>query len=177
MVKKNGKIRNMTVIALGAVILVLTAWISVPFAVPFTLQTFGVAFVLFALGGKRGLLSIVVYIALGAIGIPVFSGFNSGFGALFGATGGYVVGFALWGCLYFALESFFVKKQIAGLAISFGGLIASYALGTLWYVVLLGGNSFLSALSLCVFPYIIPDVIKIILAYAAASRVRKALDN
>jgi biotin transport system substrate-specific component len=162
---------------MGAVILSLTAWITIPFAVPFTMQTFGVAFVLFALGGKRGTLSVVVYIALGLLGVPVFSGFNSGFGAILGATGGYIIGFALWGCLYLALESFFTKRRIIGIAVSFAGLAASYALGTAWYAVWLGEESAFSIFVLCVLPYIIPDVVKILLAYVVSVRVKKAIGD
>ncbi len=176
-VKRNSKIKNMTLIAMGAVIVSLTAWITVPFAVPFTMQTFGVAFVLFAFGGKRGTFSVAVYIALGLIGIPVFSGFNSGWGVILGATGGYIIGFAVWGCLYLALESFFSEKRIIGIAASLVGLAASYALGTAWYYLWLGENSVWSVFALCVLPYIIPDVIKILLAYAVSVRVKKALGD
>ncbi len=174
-VKRNSKIKNMTLVAMGAVILSLTAWITLPFAVPFTMQTFGVAFVLFAFGGKRGTLSVAVYIALGLIGIPVFSGFNSGVGVILGATGGYIIGFAVWGYLYLASESFFSKKRINGIVVSFVGLATSYALGTAWYFLWLGENSVWSALALCVLPYIVPDIIKILFAYVVSVRVKKVL--
>lgn len=176
-VKHKEKIKNMTLVAMGAVILAVTAWVTIPFAVPFTMQTFGVALVMFVLGGKRGTLSVLVYIALGAIGIPVFSGFNSGLGVLLGATGGYVLGFVAWGCLYLALESFFIKKRVLGIALSFFCLVACYALGTAWYAVFYGENSVMSALTICVFPYVIPDIIKIVVAYAVSVRVNKAFEN
>lgn len=175
--KINGKIKDMTLVSVGAVLLCITAWITIPFAVPFTLQTFGVAFVLFAFGGKRGALAIAVYISLGLIGVPVFSGFNSGFGVFLGATGGYIIGFVLWGCLYLALESLFLRKYIVGIAVQLFGLMASYALGTVWYAVWCGSESLWASLAVCVFPYVIPDVIKIILAYAVARRVKRALGN
>lgn len=176
-VKHKEKIKNMTLVAMGAVILAVTAWITIPFAVPFTMQTFGVALIMFVLGGKRGTFSVLVYIALGAIGIPVFSGFNSGLGTLLGVTGGYILGFIAWGCLYLALESFFIKKRISGVALSVLCLAACYTFGTLWYAVFYGENSVLSALTLCVFPYIIPDIIKIVVAYAVSVRVNKSLRN
>ena len=75
-------------IAFGAALITICSWISIPTVVPFTLQTFAVFCVLSILGGKRGTLSILVYILLGTVGIPVFSGFKSGAAVLLGTTGG-----------------------------------------------------------------------------------------
>ncbi len=75
------KTLDMVYIAIFAVIIAVCSWISVPMVVPFTLQTFG----------KRGTLSVLIYVLLGAVGVPVFAGFSSGVGTLFGVTGGYIM--------------------------------------------------------------------------------------
>ena len=90
------KIRNMVLSALFAALLCICAWISLPLgALTFTLQTFAIFLALLTLGGKWGSVSILVYIFLGAMGLPVFSGFQGGLGALFGPTGGCIFGFML----------------------------------------------------------------------------------
>ena len=86
--------------ALGAVFIAICSWISIPAAVPFTMQTFAAFFVLSALGGKRGTITILTYIFLGAVGVPVFAQFTSGIGILLGNTGGYIVGFIFIGLNY-----------------------------------------------------------------------------
>ena len=87
------KTYDIVYIAVFAVIMAICSWISIPTAVPFTLQTFGVFVAVGVLGGKRGTLSILVFILLGAIGVPVFAGFSGGIGVLAGTTGGYIIGF------------------------------------------------------------------------------------
>ena len=92
--------RDMAYIALMAVLLAVCSWISVPAPVPFTLQTFGVFCALGLLGGRRGSTAVLLYILLGAVGLPVFSGFQGGLGKLLGPTGGYILGFLLSALLY-----------------------------------------------------------------------------
>ena len=87
------KTYDIVYIAVFAVIMAICSWISIPAAVPFTLQTFGVFIAVGILGGKRGTLSVLVFILLGAIGVPVFAGFSGGIGVLAGTTGGYIIGF------------------------------------------------------------------------------------
>ena len=81
-----GKTYDMVYIAVFAVVMAICSWISIPATVPFTLQTFGVFLAVGVLGGKRGTLSILVYILLGAVGVPVFAGFSGGIGSLFGLS-------------------------------------------------------------------------------------------
>ena len=71
---------DMAYIALFAVAIAICSWISVPAPVPFTLQTFGVFLAAAGLGGKRGTLAVLVYLALGMAGVPVFAGFQGGMG-------------------------------------------------------------------------------------------------
>ena len=102
--------RDIVLCALGAVLIAVCSFISIPTIVPFTLQTFAVFTVLSVLGGKRGIISIAVYIALGAAGAPVFAGFKSGAAVLLGPTGGYIVGFLLTGAVYLAFVHFLGEK-------------------------------------------------------------------
>ena len=88
----------MAYIGLFAVVIAICSWISIPTVVPFTLQTFAVFLAVAILGGKRGTLSVIVYVLLGADGLPVFSGFKGGFGVLLNTTGGYIIGFIFCPC-------------------------------------------------------------------------------
>lgn len=168
--------KRMTRIALCAALLAPCAWLSVPTQPPFTMQTFGVFLTLLLLGAKDGAIAIGLYILLGALGVPVFSGFNGGMGALMGPTGGYIVGFLLI-CLIFGL----LCGKGAGLWLKalalLLGLAVCYAFGTLWFVKVYGDMkgpiSTLSALSMCVFPFIVPDLAKLALALWAGKRLEK----
>ena len=84
---QRSKTYDIVYIAVFAVIMAICSWISIPAAVPFTLQTFGVFIAAGVLGGKRGTLSVLVFILLGAVGIPVFANFSGGIGVLVGPTG------------------------------------------------------------------------------------------
>ena len=87
------KTKDIVFIGIFAALMAICSWISIPTTVPFTLQTFAVFMAVGVLGGKRGTLSVLVYILLGAIGVPVFAGFAGGLGILTGSTGGYILGF------------------------------------------------------------------------------------
>ena len=97
---------DMVYIAVFAVLIAICSWISIPTTVPFTLQTFAVFLAVGVLGGKRGSLSVLIYILLGAVGIPVFAGFSGGFGVLLGQTGGYIVGFLFSALLMYIVPLF-----------------------------------------------------------------------
>ena len=102
----------MVYIAIFAVIIAVCSWISVPMVVPFTLQTFGVFCAVGLLGGKRGTLSVLIYVLLGAVGVPVFAGFSSGIGTLFGVTGGYIMGFIFTALIYWLITAIFGEKAL-----------------------------------------------------------------
>ena len=104
---RNTKIQDLVYMAIGAVIITVCSWISIPAAVPFTLQTFAVFLVVSLLGGKRGTVSIIVYILLGAVGVPVFSGMTGGFIKLIGVTGGYIIGFIFVGLIYWLAQTLY----------------------------------------------------------------------
>ena len=110
--KKRFRTVDLSYIALGAVLIAVCSWISIPTTVPFTMQTFGVFFVLSILGGRRGTAAIVVYVLLGAVGVPVFSQFTSGIGVLLGNTGGYLIGLCFFLMLWYSLNGFSISSRI-----------------------------------------------------------------
>ena len=173
-IDKNGKITDMAKISLCSVFIAVCSWIAVPGAVPFTLQTFGVFFVLLILGGKRATVSLIIYLCIGALGVPVFSHFKGGIGVLFGATGGFLIGFVVMSLLYWLITSFFGKSGFVKISALLIGDAVCFAFGTVWYItVFLNGFSsgnIRAALTLCVVPFIIPDVLKLILAYTVAKK-------
>lgn len=171
--------RDLVYIAVCTAIIAICSWISIPLVVPFTLQTFAVFWVLEFLGGKRGTMSIVIYIILAAIGVPVLSGFKGGIGALLGQTGGYILGFIFTGLIYWLFESMFGNKIPVRITALILGLIACYAFGTTWFMVVYAGSSgpigLGTALSWCVLPFIIPDILKMILAFTLALKLKTRL--
>ena len=170
---------DLVYMAFGAVLIAICSWISIPTTVPFTMQTFAVFFVLSALGGKRGTLSILVYVLLGAIGLPVFAQFTSGVGVLLGSTGGYIVGFLLMGLTYWLMIRFLGKKFWTEMLAMIVGMVVLYAFGTAWYMLVYtqanGSIGLATVLAWCVIPFIVPDLIKFSLALLLARRLSPAL--
>ena len=173
------KTRGMVFVALFAVLLAVCAWISVPAAVPFTMQTFAVFLALGVLGGRKGTLAVVVYLLMGAVGMPVFSHFTGGLGVLFQTTGGYLVGFVFTALIVWGAEALGADRPWARITAMVLGLLACYVFGTLWFVILYTRNAgaigFGTALLWCVVPYIIPDLIKLALALTLIRRLRTVL--
>ena len=123
------KTKELVYVALCAVIIAICSWISIPTAVPFTLQTFGIYLSISVLGGKLGTISFLIYLALGAIGLPVFAGFKSGFAAITGPTGGYLLGFLATALIMWGFEKFFGKNKVSFIISAIIGLVACYAFG------------------------------------------------
>ncbi len=177
--KKQFRAVDLSYMAICAALIAICSWISIPAAVPFTLQTFAVFCVLGLLGGKRGTISILVYILLGAIGLPVFTGFNAGLGALLGTTGGYILGFVFIGLIYWLAEKLFGTKLWVRVTAMLLGLLICYAFGTAWFMFLYarrtGPIALGTALGWCVFPFLIPDLVKMCLAVMLSGRLRKVV--
>ena len=168
--------KNMAYISLGAVLLSVGAWVTIPFAVPFTLQTLVLFLILHTFGGKIGLFSMLLYILLGAVGVPVFSGFNNLYAMLAGPTAGYVLGFLLLCTAYFALERLLNRNRVVGYILPFLLIWGVYACGMGWYLIYFPSTQGAYAcFSVCVLPYIVPDILKILLALILSPRVKKAL--
>lgn len=158
-------------------IIAVCSWISIPGPVPFTLQTFGVFAACAMLGGRRGLVSVIIYIMLGMIGLPVFAGFAGGIGILAGSTGGYIIGFVFTAMVMWLVEKLFGSKwwiKIIGMVL---GLVACYAFGTFWFVRVYtnttGAITIKAALMACVVPFIPIDLVKIALASILDNRLGK----
>lgn len=171
--------RQLTATALGAALIAICSWISIPAAVPFTLQTFGVFLVTGLLGLKCGFLSVLVYILLGAVGLPVFAGFQSGIGYLFGMTGGYLVGFLFTSLTVGIIEKYFGRKTPVLIIAMVLGLAICYAFGSLWFMRVYfstkGTITLLAVLQMCVFPFLIPDGVKIALAIILIKLLHKQI--
>ena len=127
------KITNIVMVGVFAAVLAVLSQISFPLpsGIPVTLQTFAVALCGYALGCKRGTLAVLVYIVLGAVGLPVFANFSGGFGSLVGLAGGYIYGFLPMA----ALCGLGTKMPHRVLAIVLGvvGLAACHLCGTIQF--------------------------------------------
>lgn len=172
--------RDLTYIALFAVLTAVCAWISIPVPAPlvqFTMQTFAVFSALLMLGGRRGTYAIAAYMLLGTVGVPVFSGFRGGLGVLLGTTGGYILGFLFQGLLYWFMTAKLGESLPVKAAACIAGTAVLYAFGTAWYVILYARTgspvSVMTALGYCVFPFIVPDLLKLALALLTARRICK----
>ncbi len=168
-------------IGIGAALITICSWISIPTAVPFSMQTFAVFFMISALGAKRGTCSVLVYILLGAAGMPVFTKFGAGIGVLLGNTGGYILGFLLIGIVSMLMTKLCGKKLWAEVTAMLIGLVLCYAFGTAWFLYLYtrtkGAVSLGTVLGWCVFPFIIPDLLKLGLALLLAHRIAPRLHH
>ena len=127
--------RDLCFCAIGAALIAVCAWISIPAEVPFTLQTFAIFAVCGLLGGKRGTVSVLVYLLLGAVGAPVFAGFRGGFASLIGTTGGYLVGFILLALIIALAQARWGLGQWVFVLSAAVGLLVCYAFGTAWFLI------------------------------------------
>ena len=171
------KIRDMALCALFAALLAVCAWVAIPAGdVSITMQTFGVFLTLGVLGGKRGTVAISIYLLLGIVGLPVFSGFQGGLGALLGMTGGYIAGFLATALVYWITAFLGKNKDIFRLLGMVLGLVSCYLLGTLWFrfgYLSYGGLGLGAVLLKCVVPYLVPDAAKLCLAWLLSRRLRQ----
>lgn len=176
MAKDRQKTFDLVYIATGAVFITICSWISIPMTVPFTLQTFAIFATLLILGGYRGTIATLVYILMGAIGLPVFSGFSGGVAKILGNTGGYIVGFIFIGLIFTVMTRLFGGKIYVEITALLIGLAVCYAFGTAWFMFVYmrntGAVGVMTVLSWCVFPFIIPDLLKMALAFTVSRKVR-----
>lgn len=167
------KLKNWILSSLFAALIAVCSQISIPFsAIPINLGLLAVYISGSVLGWLYGGVSVLIYIALGAVGLPVFAGFKGGIGVLAGPTGGYILGYlfgaALCGALIQLRKDKFWLYPFAMVA----ACVICYSFGTLWYMVSTHTGLFAS-LAMCVLPYLPADVLKI----AAASIVSYQLNR
>ena len=168
--------KTIALIAVMTAVACVLAPLSIPIGpVPISLTNFAIYFALYILGMKKGTISYVVYLAIGLVGVPVFSGFTGGPGKLIGPTGGYLIGFIpmaiIAGILIDKYNGKFVQSMI-GMVV---GTIVCYALGTVW-LAYQAQMDFMAALWAGVIPFIPGDLIKMVLAAFFGPKIRKALN-
>ena len=183
--KRRSAAYDIVVIAISAALITICSWISIQIGpVPVTLQTMAVLAVLLTAGGRRGTIAIAVYLALGAVGIPVFAGFKGGFAAFIGPTGGVLAGFLVAASVFWLLEKLVferlmtsqLKRFIFGLVNSLIFEIVMYTVGVIWFMTVYAAQTGPVGLSVvlgwCVIPFILPDLIKIAAALVISSRAQ-----
>lgn len=165
---RNFKIKDLVMCSLFSALISVCGIITVPSAVPFTLQTFAVMLSVYVLGLKNGIISLIIYILLGIVGMPVFSGMQAGFGAIAGPTGGFIIGFIPM-CFVFGL--LINKSKVLCCILSLSVL---YLFGGVWYSAVTS-SSLLAAFVISVVPFIIPDILKVLLAFFIGNRILKII--
>ena len=177
MLRKSAKrfgIKDMATVSMCVAFLAVSSWITVPFVINFTLQTLAIFVVCSVFDIRISFCSILAYLIIGIFGLPVFSGFGSGFSALAGPTGGYLVGFLVIPIIM----HFFLRgnrnntlRKVIAMTL---GLLCCYVIGALWYYMGFNAGadiSFFEIFVVCVFPFLIPDGIKIFLAVYISKRL------
>ena len=166
--------REIACTALMASATAILAQIQIPIGpIPFNLAVFGAFLSGMLLPPLWAAASMLVYMMLGAFGIPVFAGFKGGFAILFGKTGGYILGyFALAALTSFAVT--YCRRRSFILFSMACGLVICYTFGTIWFM-LISGADLLSALSWCVFPFILPDCAKAVGAFALGRALQQRM--
>ena len=168
-------IKKMTFTVMFSAVITICSWISVPFSsgVSFSMQSFAVMIASYLLGAKMGLVSVVIYLSLGAVGVPVFAGCRGGFDVIFGASGGFLFGFLILALVVGVCRQYIGEGRIITVISMTIGVLLCYTLGTLWfYFVYADGSSFLSVAAACALPYMPFDAIKIWLALIVSHRLR-----
>ena len=178
-------VKRMTTVAIMAALICVCSWLTVPSVVPFTMQTFAVFCALLLLGGRDGLYAVILYLIMGALGLPVFSGFAGGVGYMLGPTGGYMAGFVIICLLYWPCEPIWKRRpekkalRLWRFPVLAVGLLLCYLAGTGWFVTVMSarGNEygFGAALGVCVIPYLLPDAVKLLLAGFLCDAVNRRL--
>lgn len=171
------KSNEIVYVGVFAALIALCSWISIPGPVPFTMQTMAVFLTVGLLGGRLGSMAVLVYILMGAVGLPVFSHFQGGLGMLLGTTGGYILGFLASALLMWGMERVFGRSRWVRVLSMVLGLLACYAFGTAWfmrvYLRTTGPVGLMTVLGWCVFPFVLPDAMKIGLAVLLTERLKK----
>nr|WP_312577673.1 biotin transporter BioY [Sedimentibacter sp.] len=176
---RNEKIINLTLIGLMAAVTCILGplTIIIPISpIPISFTNLAIYLTVILLGGKKGTICYLVYLLIGFVGLPVFSNFTSGPAKLLGPTGGYLIGFIFMA----VISGFFVDKfpgkiymYILGMVL---GTIVTYALGTVW-LAYQANMTFVQALFAGVIPYIIGDIVKIIIATVLGSTIKNQVQR
>lgn len=171
---KSVNVQKMVIAALFAAVITVCAWLSIPIGdVPISLALLGIYLAGEILGSRYGFLSVLVYILLGAVGVPVFSSFRAGVSVLAGPTGGFIIGFLFTALVVGIGYRPSIRKSIPMLAVlHIAGCAVCYAFGSAWFMISMDAN-LATTLGACVIPFLPGDVVKIILSIV----IFKALDK
>ena len=170
-------IQEICSIAIMTAITAVMAQISIPLPmmVPMTMQTFAVTLAGIVLGSKCGSIAMGIYLLLGAVGVPVFSGFKGGLQSLVGPTGGFLLSFPLMA--YIIGKGMELRKQKGMFVLLLCvGTISNYVVGVLMYCVVMD-SSVWTAITACVLPFVPSAVIKAVLAALMGLQLRKQLEK
>lgn len=174
------KTAKIVIIACFAAFICVGAWIQLPFVIPVTMQTYVIMTSLGLLGSKNTISVLLVYILLGAVGLPVFSGFSGGVSALYGPTAGFLWGFFIGVPFYYAIKKVFPYKRYSFFAASIIYIIIYGISGALWYCfytfekITLSG--LLSSFYVTVLPFIIPDIAKAVAADLTVKKLERVIN-
>lgn len=160
----NPKVKNMCYCSMFACIVALLAQIKIdlPGLVPITLQTLGIYIIACSLTPKSAVITTIVYVIMGSIGLPVFTGFRGGLSSLLGPTGGYIFSFPITSLIISIIinnKNSIIRKIIAMST----STAVCYLIGTIWFIYVTN-NTIITALTVCVIPFIFGDIIKIAIA-------------
>lgn len=173
----NMKTKELTLTALMAAVICVLGPIAVPLPfspVPISLTMVGVYLAVYAVGMWRGTVAMVLYLLLGLVGLPVFSGYTGGPAKLFGPTGGYLIGFIFTALISgFFIDRWWKNRIISALGMVLGIAVA-YVFGSAW-LAYLNGLTFAQAMAAGVFPYVGFDLVKIVLIVIVGTELKKCL--
>lgn len=162
----------MAVTALMTAVTCILAPLSIPIGpVPISLTNFAIYLSLYLLDWKKGTISYILYLLLGLVGLPVFSGFTGGIGKLAGPTGGYIIGFIPMAIIAGIVIDKYTEKWLLCLLAMIVGTIVCYALGTAW-LAYEAKMDMMAALWAGVIPFIPGDLVKMALAILIAPKIR-----
>ena len=170
------KIKKIVICGLFCAVMCLLAPLNIQIGmIPITLATFAIYVIGAAVPPSYALVSVICYIILGSVGLPVFSGFEGGIQKLFGITGGYIIGYIPCVVIISSLVTKVKSKLIFPLSMILGTAVM-YALGTARYV-LEAKCSVFAAIVVCVLPFFVGDAIKITLASIVAPKIKALLEQ
>lgn len=174
--KRANKIKTADLVMTGmftAIICVMAQLVIPTQPIPFTLVLFAIFLTGALLSPRNAFLAVFIYLLIGVCGVPVFAGFKGGPQALFGNTGGYLMAFPVMSLVTSLFYKYSRKYKLIALIVGMIlSLLLCYLIGTLWFC-LISGTGFLTALFLCVIPYVLFDCLKIVLAISVSMVIRK----
>ena len=166
----------MTGVLTAVIVIMAQISIPMPLGVPMTMQTFAITLAAVVLGAKLGGLATLIYILLGAIGLPVFAGFAGGFSHFVGPTGGFLISFPIMAFIIGLGIDYRQKFKGAFVTFLVLGTVVNYVIGVVMFCALTG-SSVAVGLSACVLPFIPTAILKAILASVLGFTIRKRLPN